>query len=744
MGTEEKSSLRLRKEEELKILGMHCATCEVTVTKAISGVKGVQEARVNLASGNAKVILQGGRLKEVVDAVRKAGYDVVLQKFTAKVRVSEEESHRLTEILEGMDGVVSAKINPSSGLIIVEYNPVTASSDRIREELERRGYRIEIEEERLSRSSDFKDLLTRLIVGALISPFTLISIPILQFILSIPVVFFAGMRFHTGAYRALRNRTTNMDVLVSLSSLTAWVYSLVSLLYLHAGYFFDSASLLVTFILAGKTLEAYIKERTSNDVVSLQSVKATKANGETVDSRKLRVGDVVVVKGGEVVPADGIVDEGEGYVNESIYTGEPLPAKKKKGDSVIGGSTLVSGFLKIYVTRTGERTYISQVIEALREAEAVRIPIQGLADRISAVFVPTVIVVALISFAVWFYALHQTLTFSILIAVAVLASACPCGFGLATPMAVMVGIRKLLRRGIVVKRGESLEKLGDVKTFVLDKTGTITRGEIKVERFQEYVPGAVQLASSLERLSNHPVGRAIASLSSLSHGVEGFTEMDGGVYGKVNQHEVLVGKPDLVKRNCEGEPRGDVSVCVDWKVAGDFWLNDEMREGAKEVVEELKRRFRVIIATGDSSEYADRIASELRVELRKGLTPEDKVELVRQLKREGGVAFVGDGVNDAQALKEADVGIAVSSGTDLAKYAGDVVIPGLNALPFLMRQSHRTVRKIKENIAWALTYNAVLVPVAAGMLYPLVLPPEYAALGMAMNSVSVALWSFVQ
>ncbi|MEM1860444.1 MAG: cation transporter, partial [Metallosphaera sp.] len=260
MGTEEKSSLRLRKEEELKILGMHCATCEVTVTKAISGVKGVQEARVNLASGNAKVILQGGRLKEVVDAVRKAGYDVALQKFTAKVRVSEEESHRLTEILEGMDGVVSAKINPSSGLIIVEYNPVTTSSDRIREELERRGYRIEIEEERLSRSSDFKDLSTRLIVGALISPFTLISIPVLQFILSIPVVFFAGMRFHTGAYRALRNRTTNMDVLVSLSSLTAWVYSLVSLLYLHAGYFFDSASLLVTFILAGKTLEAYIKE----------------------------------------------------------------------------------------------------------------------------------------------------------------------------------------------------------------------------------------------------------------------------------------------------------------------------------------------------------------------------------------------------------------------------------------------------------------------------------------------------
>ncbi|BCS92621.1 heavy metal translocating P-type ATPase [Metallosphaera javensis (ex Sakai et al. 2022)] len=742
MGTDQ--SLRLKKEEELKILGMHCATCEVTVTKAISGVKGVQDAKVNLASGNARVILQGARLKEVVDAVRRAGYDVALQKFTGRVRVSEEESHRLVDILEGIEGVVYARVNPTSGLVIVEYNPVTTSSEKIQQELERRGYRIEIKEEKLSRSSDFKDLALRLLVGAVISPLTLINIPLLQLILSIPVVFFAGMRFHTGAYRALRNRTTNMDVLVSFSSLTAWIYSVISLLFLHSGYFFDSASLLVTFILAGKTLEAYIKERTSSEVVSLQSVKATKANGEVVDSRKLKVGDVVLVRAGEVIPADGVVDEGEGYVNESIYTGEPLPVKKVKGDPVIGGSTLTSGFLKVYLTRAGERTYISQVIEALREAEAVRIPIQGLADRISAVFVPTIIGIALISFALWLYAMHETLTFSVLIAVAVLASACPCGFGLATPMAVMVGIRKLLRKGIVVKNGESLEKLGKVKTLVLDKTGTITRGEIVVERFQEYIQGAVELASSLEKLSGHPVGKAIASLSSSSHRVEGFTEMDGGVYGKVDGQDVLVGRPDLVKKNCEGEPRGDVSVCVNWKVGGDFWLNDQMREGVREVVEELRTRFRVIIATGDSSMYADRIASELGVELRKGLTPEDKVELVRQLREEGGVAFVGDGINDAQALKEADVGIAVATGTDIAKYAGDVVIPSLTALPFLLRQSHRTVRKIKENIAWALTYNAVLVPIAAGMLYPLVLPPEYAALGMAMNSVSVALWSFVQ
>ncbi len=285
-----------------------------------------------------------------------------------------------------------------------------------------------------------------------------------------------------------------------------------------------------------------------------------------------------------------------------------------------------------------------------------------------------------------------------------------------------------------------------MRTFVFDKTGTITKGEITVREYREDVPGAIALASSLERMSSHPVAKAISSLSSSVHKVEDFTEMEGGVYGKVDGVEVLVGKPDLIRRNCEGEPRGDVAVCINWKVGANLWLSDSIRGGVREMIAELKEQYRIIIATGDSSVFADRVAQELGVELKKGLTPDDKVELIRQLKSQGGVAFVGDGINDAQALREADVGIAVSSGTDIAKYAGDIVIPNLTFLKFLLKQSSRTVRKIKENIAWALTYNAILVPIAAGVLYPLgiILPPEYAAIGMAMNSVSVALWSFVQ
>ncbi|QKR00281.1 cadmium-translocating P-type ATPase [Metallosphaera tengchongensis] len=742
----ETKSLRLR-SEEIKVLGMHCATCEITVSKAISSVKGVKETNVNLASGNARVVIEGGKLGDVVKAVRSAGYDVATQKFTARVKVSEEEAHKLTALLESMDGVISAKVNASSGIAIVEINPLTTSAETVLEKMKERGYPLELEREEMGKSGDFRDLLLRLIVGALISPFTLIQVPFLQLVLSLPVVFFSGMRFHRGAYRALKNRTTNMDVLVSLSSLTAWTYSLVSLFYLHSGYFFDASSLLITFILAGKTLEAYIKERTSDEVLNLQSTKARLVSGETVDSRKLKVGDLVVVKSGEVVPADGVVDEGEGFVDESIYTGESLPVKKVKGDPLVGGSVLSSGFLKVYVTRSGERTYISQVVQALKEAETVRLPIQSIADRISSIFVPVIIAISIFSFLAWVLLLHQPETFGILIAVAILASACPCGFGLATPMAVMVGIRKLLKKGIVVRNGESLQKLREVKVIVFDKTGTLTKGEMSVREFREYQDGAIELASSLEKLSSHPVGRVIANMSGEKLKVEDFTELEGGVYGKVEGREVLVGKKELVTKNCDGEPKGDVSVCVDWKVAGDIWLEDKLRDGVKELVDELKRKYRVIIATGDSSVYADRVAQDLGVEIRKGLSPDGKVELVRELKREGVVCFVGDGVNDALSLREADIGVAVSSGTDIAKYAGDVVVPSVLSLKLLLERSKRTVRKIKENIAWALAYNAVLVPISAGVLFPslgLVLPPEYAALGMAMNSVSVALWSFVQ
>ncbi|MBB5253550.1 heavy metal translocating P-type ATPase [Sulfurisphaera ohwakuensis] len=734
----EKKDLRIKREEELKIVGMHCATCVSTVSKAISSVQGVKDVNVNLASGNARVVIENARLKDIVRAVRKAGYDVVTQKVTLKVSLSEEEAGKLISVLDNIPGIIDVKINPSSGFVILEINPATVTGDEIVEELRRRGYKAEITTESFKGKSDFRDLFTRLVIASVFS-FLIFIFPAYQLFLSIPVQFYSGLRFHLGFLRALRNKTSNMDTLVSLSSNIAWFYSLYSYLIHSSNYFFEASSLLITFILIGKTLEAYIKEKTSDDVIRLQTVKARLTDGTLVDSSKLRVGDVVMVKSGEIIPADGIVDEGEGYVNESIYTGETIPVRKKKGDPVIGGSILTSGFLKVYVTRAGNRTYISQVIEAIREAETTRLPIQSLVDKVSSIFVPVVIGVSVLAFALW-YVVSHSLTFSILISVAVLASACPCPFGLATPMAVMVGIRKLVKKGIKVRNAESLERLREAKYIVFDKTGTITTGEFIVKPIGD--ENAIKLACAVEKLSSHPVGKAIASLYDVNAKVKDFNEFQGeGVYGKVNDHDVIVGKREFVLKNCEGDLDADVLVCVDSKVVAGFLLEDKIRDGVVELVNELKKYYEVIIATGDSSNFADKVGEVLGVKVYKGLSPDDKVELVRKL---GKVIFVGDGVNDAQALKEALVGIAVSTGTDIAKYAGDIIVPSVLSIKYVIEQSKRTVRKIKENLAWAFTYNSVLIPISAGILYPFYLPPEYAALAMSMDSVLVSLWSFVQ
>ncbi len=731
--------LRADRDEVLKVVGMHCSTCVATVSRAASSVKGVKDVRVNLATGEVRLSLgEGARLSEVVKSIRRAGYDVVTQRVDIAVEAREEEMPKLRELLEGAEGVLD--VRTGSGLVSVELNPLRTSAETILEELRKRGYRVSLAKEGIIARSDFRDSSLRLISASVLSPLVLLinDFPV-ALALSAAVLLLSGVKFLRGAYRALRNGTANMDVLVSLSSVTAWAYGLVS----RDLSFLQASSLLITFVLAGKTLEAWLKERISKEVPEVLRVKARRlVDGEEreVDARELRPGDVVVLRSGDTVPADGVIDEGEVYVDESPLTGEPTPVLKGKGDPLIGGSTVASGFAKLYVTRSGERTYLAQVAEAVRRAEAARLPVQDLVDKVSAYFVPTVVVFSVFVFLVWRLALGYPLSFGLTISIAVLASACPCGFGLATPTAIAVGIRRLLKRGIVVRDGEALQRLTEVRTFVIDKTGTLTEGKMKVVKFE----GEVKLASCLERLSSHPIAKAISELSEGQCEVGDFTEFPGkGVHGVVEGRTVLVGSRDFVLANCNGEDRGaDLLVCVDGRMEGWVWLDDPLRPEAIEAVRRLKAMgYRVVIATGDSSSKAESVARALGVEVRKGLSPEDKAELVREL---GKVAFVGDGINDALALKEAFVGVAVSSGTDLAKVAGDVMIPSIGALPGLLEGARRTVRKVKENVAWALAYNSVLIPIASGVLYPFYLPPEWAALAMSMNSVSVVLWSLVQ
>ncbi len=735
---------------------MHCATCVVTVSRALSSVNGVKSAQVSLASGQASVVTQGAKLKDVVDAVRKAGYDVLVASATLKVDASREELSSLRKKVEEIDGVISVSFG--DGILKVSYNPYSLSPDRLVQELKEMGVRASLSEGKAelpeveAARAELRSMMRRLLVAIAFTVPTIAlefsGFPFYALLASLPVQFYSGLAFHRGAWRALKNRTTNMDTLVSLASNVAWFYSAFSLAQ-GGQVYVDTAVLLVTFVLIGKTVEAYVKSRAVTSVVRLQvneAVKLVEGKEVKVSSSELKVGDVVILRAGSQVPADGVIDEGQVWVDESLLTGEARPAAKEVGEALVGGSKVVSGYAKLYVTRTGESTYLAQVLNAVREAQTARLPVQDAVDRAAAVFTPVIIAVSAGALAFWLLR-GSPLSAALFFAVAVLASACPCALGLATPMAVLTSVTELAKRGITVKDGEALQRLSEVKHVVFDKTGTLTEGSFEVRKVEEVVPGAMAAAASLEALSSHPVAAAIASASSIKEKVEGFMEFPGeGVYGRVGGHEVVVGSPSLARKNTEESVEDcDVVVLMDWKPAAFLWVGDRLREGVKEAVDELKSDHHVLVATGDSGTGAQWVGKELGVEVAAGLLPDQKVELVRKLKEDGPVAFVGDGINDAQALKEADVGIAISSGTELAKYAGDVIMRSPALLPYLMRASKLTVRKVKENLAWAFGYNSALVPLAAGLLYPYVyVSPPVAALAMSMSSVFVTLWSAIR
>ncbi|MGC8636092.1 MAG: heavy metal translocating P-type ATPase [Thermoprotei archaeon] len=741
------------KEQQLKVVGMHCATCVVTVSKALSSVNGVKKAQVSLASGQASVITEGVRLKDVVDAVRKAGYDVLVANAVLRVDAGREELSSLRKKVEEIDGVVSVSFG--DGVLKVVYNPYSLSPDQLVQQLKAMGIRASVSEgkselpEVEAARAELRSMMRRLLVAIAFTVPTVAlefsGFPLYALLASVPVQFYSGLTFHRGAWRALKNRTTNMDTLVSLASNVAWFYSVFSLAQ-GGQVYVDTAALLVTFVLIGKTVEAYVKSRAVTSVVRLQvseAVKLVDGKEVKVSSSELKVGDMVILRAGSQVPADGVIDEGQIWVDESLLTGEAKPVVKGVGEALVGGSKVVSGYAKLYVTRTGESTYLAQVLNAVREAQTARLPVQDTVDRVAAVFTPVILAASAGVLAFWLLR-GFPLSAALFFAVAVLASACPCALGLATPMAVLTSVTELAKRGITVKDGEALQRLSKVRYVVFDKTGTLTEGSFEVRKVEEVVPGAMRAAASVEALSSHPLAAAIASASSAKEKVEGFMEFPGeGVYGKVGGHEVVVGSPSFARKNTdESVEECDVVVLMDWKPAAFVWLGDKLREGVKEAVDELKAGHHVVVATGDSGTGARWIGKELGVEVAAGLLPDQKVELVKKLKEDGPVAFVGDGINDAQALKEADVGIAISTGTELAKYAGDIIMRSPAHLPYLMRASKLTVRKVRENLAWAFGYNSALVPLAAGLLYPDVyISPPVAALAMSMSSVFVTLWS---
>jgi P-type Cu+ transporter len=799
--------------------GMTCASCVRRVERALSKKEGVAEASVNFAAEKVSVTYEPTSTSpvELIGAVQDAGYgaDVRERTFGVTGMTCASCVGRVERALEKVPGVLEASVNLATEKATVGYLAGEVELRELQKAVEDAGYGVVHEEEESSvedaHEREYRKLKSDfLLAGALTALILLGSLPhMLGFMLPVPagwlnlgllllatpVQFWAGWRFYRGAWGALKHGQANMNTLVVMGTSAAYLYSAVATLAPQlfaadrADVYFDTSALIITLILLGRLLEARAKGRTNDAIKRLAGLQAKTArvvrDGEEVDVpvEDVEAGDVLVVRPGEKIPVDGRVLSGESAVDESMITGESIPVTKREGDEVIGATMNTSGSFHFEATKVGEDTALHQIMRMVEEAQGSKAPIQRLADRISAVFVPTVIGVAAVTFVIWLLlGPEPALTFALLNTVAVLIIACPCAMGLATPTSIMVGTGKGAESGILIKGGEALEGAHKLDTVVLDKTGTLTRGtpeltDVVVESGigEEEL---LRLVASAERGSEHPLGEAIVR-GAKDRGlplaeVEAFEAVSGGgIRASVEGREVLVGswrflsesgipEDGLLPRSEElaREGKTPIYVAVDGEPAGVVAVADVVRDESREAIEWLHALgLEVAMITGDNRRTAETIARELGIDRTLSeVLPQDKAAEVKRLQTEGKkVGMVGDGINDAPALAQADVGIAIGTGTDVAMEAADLtLISGdVRGVARAVGLSKATVRNIKQNLFWAFAYNVALIPVAAGVLYPLFsdgsvpevlrpvlgeygfLNPVLAAAAMALSSVTV-------
>jgi Cu+-exporting ATPase len=767
------------RETVLKILGMHCAACSLTVQRALLSVRGVRWAEASLASNEAKVVA-GPELDygELLKAVRRVGYDVYREAVYISVPGARPEDAAAVERAARLWGVFKASFSPATAVLYVEYNPLEVGLRDIVEALRRAGFKVgevswsevDVDVGRRAAEREARGLALRLIPAVPLTAVLMASMifpvvpPLAQLVLASVVQFYSGWRFLSGAYRAFRNGTANMDTLVALGTLSTFLYSAYAAL-AGGNTFFEASAAVVTFVLAGRYIESKMKLKTGDAVRKLAQMAPPKARvkaGEgfkEVDSAHVEAGQLVEVREGERVPVDGYVEEGFGYVDESAFTGEPMPAEKRPGDLALAGTLLLRGRLVVRATRSGAHTYLAEVVRLVRQAQNARLPIQRLADRVAGVFTWVVMAVAAATFAAW-TAAGAPPERALLFAASVLVVACPCALGLATPLAVVVGVGRAAEKGLLVKSPEAFEKALRAKFVAFDKTGTLTRGAPRVVK---YVGDgeALAYAASAESKSTHPLAKALvdyaAELGLALRPPETYDSFPGmGIYAVVDGRTVGVGNERLMEaldaevppelRKAAEELRAEglsaVYVAVDGKVRGLVAVGDELRPDAASAVQRLRSMgLEPVIVSGDGERVVAAVATKLGISRYfGGAEPEKKAEIVKKLRDEGGVVFVGDGVNDAPALAAADVGVAVSNSTEVAKEAGDVVVArgDLAKVVEFLQLSRRVVSNAKFNLIWAFAYNAALIPVAAGLFYPaLYLRPELAGLAMALSSITV-------
>jgi len=787
-----------KKKAELKITGMHCATCAVSIEESLSKINSVESAQVNFGTDSAHVEFDPKKvsLGEIEKAVKEAGYDVVNQEVTIKVggMMCATCVETIEAALKELPGVVTATVNLGTEKAYVTYNLSLSTPADMKKAIEDAGYQylgisgeVSEEAEKKAREADLHDKFVRFVVGFAVSiplmlamyvplPISMHELAYVMLVISTPVFVYVAAPIFRAAWISLSHRTLSMDVMYAMGTGVSFVASVMgtfSIILTHEFMFYDTAIMLAAFLMLGRYLEGRAKGRTSEAIKKLAGLRVKVATvirdgkEQELAVEEVVPGDLVVVKPGAKIPIDGTVVDGESYVNESMITGEPVPPLKSKGSHVVGGTLNTNSVITVKAEKVGKDTVLAQIIQMVEDAQGSKPPVQRIADVAVTYFIPAVLLIAAVTFVLWYFVFHATALFALTALISILVVACPCALGLATPTAVTVGVGRGAEIGILIRNGEALEIAEKVTTVIFDKTGTLTRGKPEVT---DVIPLGIPpetllaLAAGVEKNSQHPLAQAVVKAAQ-ERGVtiEPATQFDTfggrGVAATVLSETVLVGnraflmeKSVKIPENTEAritalEQVGKTAVLVaaGGTMAGIIAIADTIKPTTKDAIVRLRGMgINVAMITGDNRRTAEAIARQVGIDrVIAEVLPQDKEAEVKALQAKGEVvAFVGDGINDAPALAQADVGIAIGSGTDVAIESGDIVLIRDDLLDAVaaIQLSKKVMGRIKGNIFWAFAYNTALIPVAAGILYPsfgIMFRPELAALAMAASSVTV-------
>ncbi|GAB6414507.1 heavy metal translocating P-type ATPase [Bacillus luti] len=791
-----------QKEANLQISGMTCAACANRIEKGLKKVEGVHDANVNFALEKTKIMYdpQKTNPQQFKEKVESLGYGIVSDKaeFTVSGMTCAACANRVEKRLNKLEGVNEATVNFALESATVDYNPDEINVTEMKSAITKLGYKLEVKSDEQDGSTDHRlqeierqkkkfiisFILSFPLLWAMVSHFSFTSFiylpdmlmnPWVQLALATPVQFIIGGQFYVGAYKALRNKSANMDVLVALGTSAAYFYSVyLSIQSIGSSehmtdLYFETSAVLITLIILGKLFEAKAKGRSSEAIKKLMGLQAKTAT-VVRDGTEIKIlieevvaGDIVYVKPGEKIPVDGEIVEGKSAIDESMLTGESIPVDKTIGDIVIGSTMNKNGFLKVKATKVGRDTALAQIIKVVEEAQGSKAPIQRVADQISGIFVPVVVGIAIITFVVWMvFVTPGDFGGALEKMIAVLVIACPCALGLATPTSIMAGSGRSAEYGILFKGGEHLEATHRLDTVILDKTGTVTNGKpvltdvIVADGFRE--EEILRLVGAAEKNSEHPLAEAIVEgikekkidipSSETFEAIPGF-----GIESVVEGKQLLIGTRRLMKKfnidiedvskameELEREGKTAMLIAINKEYAGIVAVADTVKDTSKAAIARLKKMgLDVVMITGDNTQTAQAIAKQVGIDhVIAEVLPEGKAEEVKKLQAQGKkVAMVGDGINDAPALATANIGMAIGTGTDVAMEAADITLirGDLNSIADAIFMSKMTIRNIKQNLFWALAYNALGIPIAAlGFLAPWV-----AGAAMAFSSVSVVL-----